>query len=1090
MPRNPEVYPAAFCPRCNFLNIGSSILRIAQTVFCLLPSAFFLLLFFITHHSSLITVYAQGATATLSGTVTDPNGAVIPGVNIAVISIAQGFQRKTTTSEDGTFVVPGLSPGRYIVKAEREGFSTSEFRDVVLNVNDQVSIPVRLSIGNISQTVLIEGGSLIDESPAVGTVVDRTQVENMPLNGRSFQSLITLAPGVVLTKSSGANLGQFSVNGQRSNANYFTIDGVGANIGIGTTSSLGQTAAGSVPGLSALGSTSSLVSVDALQEFKILTSTYAPEFGRTPGGQISIVTRSGSNDFHGALFEYFRNDKLDAADWFVNATRVPKPPLRHNNFGGVIGGPLFLPRFGEGGDRLAYNGRNRTFFFFSYEGLRLRQPLVATVDVPSLALRQSAVTQIQPYLNAFPVPNGPAAANGLAQFSASYSNPSTLDSTSLRIDHTFNQKVSLFGRYNNAPSETVSRGTGAATTLSNLFANEQDVQTFTVGTTIAFSPRVVNELRANYSKTFGRGSQSLDNFGGAVAPPDRSLFPSFASPERSRAIFSLSFGTQRPGFSVGRIADNVQEQFNLVNSLSLVTPRHHWKVGVDYRRLSPEFGPQDYLQNGIFSNADQVRLGRAIFVTISSQQPTFPLFTNLSAFLQDTWNLTRRLTFTYGLRWEFNPPPTEANGNLPFTVTGLDNPSTLTLAPRGTPLYETTYGNFAPRVGFAYRLRGDQRQGTVIRGGVGVFYDIGNGQLGNSFTAFPYVSASKQLDNALFPISDEAAAPNPFTTAPPIRLEVTDPELVLPRTYQWNLSVEQSLSNNQTLTVSYLGSVGRQLIRRTRLLNVPASFEQLFVIRNDASSDYHSMQVQFQRRLSRGFQALASYAWSHSIDDASDEIIGSDLGRGPSDFDLRHNLAVSLTYNIAPPTRNKIIRAIAGNWSIDSIIHSQSATPINLVARVVQNVNGVSTSARPNLTLGIPVYINDPNAPGGKRLNDAVDPSRPGCKGPFCPAPIGQQGTLGRNVLRSFPVNQVDFALRRRFTISEKLKLQFKGEAFNIFNHPNFGDPNNSLTSPTFGRATTMYGRGLGAGGISGGFNPLYQLGGARSIQLSMRVEF
>ena len=789
--------------------------------FWVLP--FLLFMFFMG--SSFVVVHAQSSTATLSGTVTDEADAVVPGVNIAVISVTQAFQRFTTTNGEGVFIVPALSPGNYIVKAERQGFTTAE-RKVVLNVNDKVVINLQMKVGDVSQTIEIVDSNLVDQSPAVSTLVDQQFVGNLSLNGRSFQSLITLTPGVVLTKATSGNLGQFSVNGQRSNANYFTIDGVGANIGIGTSNSLGQTGAGSVPGLSALGSTNSLVSVDALQEFKILTSTYAPEFGRMPGGQISMVTRSGANDFHGALFEYFRNDVLDAADWFVNATRSRKPPLRHNDFGGVIGGPIFLPRFGEGGHQAGYNGRNHSFFFFSYEGLRLRQPLVATVDVPALSLRQNAVTRIQPYLNAFPIPNGPAAANGLAQFSASYSNPSTQNSTSIRIDHIFTPKVTMFARYNYSPSQTVSRGTGAATTLNNLSANAQDIQTLTAGNTIAFSPHLINELRANYSRTVGRGSQSLDNFGGAVVPTDRFLFPSFASSDRSRVLFSLSFGTQRPGFIVGRIADNLQEQINLVDSVSLVNGPHQWRFGVDYRRLSPVYGPQDYLQNGIFANANQVLLGTAMFVTISAQQATHPLFTNLSAFVQDTWNLTRRLTLTYGLRWELNPPPTEANGNDPFTVTGLNNPSTLALAPRGTPLYKTTYGNFAPRVGFAYKLRGDQQQGMVIRGGFGVFYDIGNGQAGNAFVSYPYLS-SKQLNNASFPISDADAAPSPFSTTPITgMLEITDPELKLPRTYQWNLAVEQSLGNNQTLSVSYSGAAGRQLIRRPQLLNLPPIFPQ------------------------------------------------------------------------------------------------------------------------------------------------------------------------------------------------------------------------------------------------------------------------
>src|ERR1044071_7763444 len=244
----------------------------------------------------------------------DQEGAVVPGVNIAVISIAQGFQRSTTTSDEGIFVVPLLPPGNYTVKAEHEGFTTAEVRDVILNVNDQRAIKISLTVGELtSQTVqVLDTPPLIDESPAVGTTIDRQFVGNLPLNGRSFQSLITLTPGVVLTTATSLNRGQFSVNGQRANANYFTVDGVSANVGANASSVPGQSGAGSLPALSAFGGTNNLVSVDALQEFRIQTSTYAPEFGRTPGAQVSIVTRAGSNEFHGSAFEYFRNDVLDA----------------------------------------------------------------------------------------------------------------------------------------------------------------------------------------------------------------------------------------------------------------------------------------------------------------------------------------------------------------------------------------------------------------------------------------------------------------------------------------------------------------------------------------------------------------------------------------------------------------------------------------------------------------------------------------------------------------------------------------------------------------------------------------------------------
>src|SRR5258705_5698882 len=380
MPRLPDVCPDLFCPLSLISTIAPRVIRILAPV---LSALWLLLVLLVTHHSGIITVHAQGATATLSGTVTDQNDAVIPDVSIAVINIAQGFQRSATTNGEGDFVVPLLPPGNYIVKAEHAGFTPTEVRDVVLNVNDRVAMKIHLNVGTLSQTVqIVEGSSLINVSPTVSTVVDRQFVGNLPLNGRSFQSLITLSPGVVLTKSIFEEQGQFSVNGQRANANYFTIDGVSANTGVNASGGLNQSGAGVLPSLTAAGGTNSLVSVDAMQEFTIQTSSYAPEFGRTPGAQVQIATRSGTNDFRGTLFEYFRNDALDANNWFANRSGFPKPALRQNDFGFVIGGPLLLPRPGEGGPLLGYNGRNRTFFFFSYEELRLGQPQIQTINVP------------------------------------------------------------------------------------------------------------------------------------------------------------------------------------------------------------------------------------------------------------------------------------------------------------------------------------------------------------------------------------------------------------------------------------------------------------------------------------------------------------------------------------------------------------------------------------------------------------------------------------------------------------------------------------------------------------------------------------
>ena len=305
------------------------------------------------------------ATAGLSGTVVDDTSAVVPAVVVTVFNKDTGFQRETTTNREGFFTFQALQPGRYAVRTSLKGFTPLE-ADVVLNVSDRITVHLKLKLESIGESVTVAAEpARISTSPALSTVVDRNFVANLPLNGRSFQSLIALTPGVVFTGSSNSGGGQFSVNGQRTNANYFMVDGVGANAEAGASYWPTQEAAGVSPTLNAVGGTQGLVSVDALEEFSIQTSSYSAEFGRQPGGQISLVSRAGTNVYHGSAFEYFRDDSMDAVDWFVKANNLPRAPLRQNQFGGTVGGPVRLPR---------YDGRNRTFFLFSYEGLRLLQP--------------------------------------------------------------------------------------------------------------------------------------------------------------------------------------------------------------------------------------------------------------------------------------------------------------------------------------------------------------------------------------------------------------------------------------------------------------------------------------------------------------------------------------------------------------------------------------------------------------------------------------------------------------------------------------------------------------------------------------------
>jgi hypothetical protein len=355
----------------------------------------------------------------------------------------------------------------------KEGFRFIVVTDITLNVQDVVSRNFNLDVGAFSESITVTADQInINTTDAtVSTVVDRQFAENLPMNGRSFQTLIELTPGVVVAPTGPADAGQFSVNGQRASSNYWTVDGVSANIGISATNNPGNGLGGALGSFSALGGTNSLVSVDAMQEFRIQTSTYAPGFGRTPGGQISIVTRSGTNQFHGTVFDYLRNDLFDANDWFADYAHLAKPKERQNDFGGTFGGPIL---------------RDHTFFFFSYEGLRLRLPQVALDTVPDLTARQTAVSAIQPYLQAFPFdPNQPDLGNGTAQYNASYSNAASLDASSLRLDHKLNSKWALSGRYNYSPSEIIVRGVNAGP-LSVVAPTRISTQTATVGATSSY----------------------------------------------------------------------------------------------------------------------------------------------------------------------------------------------------------------------------------------------------------------------------------------------------------------------------------------------------------------------------------------------------------------------------------------------------------------------------------------------------------------------------------------------------------------------------------------------------------------------------
>jgi hypothetical protein len=1050
----------------------------------LLPT---ILVFLLSAFSLLPSAFAQSATATLSGTVEDTNGAVIPGVAITVTNTATALQRKTATNDTGYFIVPLLPPGTFIVRAERDGFAPVETQNVVLNVGDQKSLQIQLKAGSITEMVSIEGDApLINESSAVSTIVDRQFVANMPLNGRSFQSLISLTPGVVFQGTAGnspSTGGQFSVNGQRTNANYFTVDGVSANYGIttGALTFVGESGSGSLPGLTALGGTNSIVSVDALQEFKIQTSSYAPEFGRMPGGQISLLTRSGTNEYHGTLFDYLRNDVLDANDWFANRSGLPRAKNRQNDFGGVFGGPLPLPRFGEGGPSF-HSGKDRTFFFFSYEGLRLRQPVTTIATVPSLQARQDAAAAVKPFFNGFPIPNLPVIGAGLAQFAASYSNPANLDAYSIRIDSSLSKKLMLFGTYKHSPSQTVAR----AGSLNSLVSTTHQNDALTLGITSLFSASVTNDLRFNWSRARATLLRSADSFGGAVVPDDSLLFTSPRT--RNNSVFGWfarnSAGAFTSQINIGPGQNNLQQQLNLVDTLSWIKGNHQLKFGVDYRRISPHLNRSDSNSTVlIFNISPQPTLFQASLFS-GELVDNIVVFNNFSAFAQDTWKASERLTLTYGLRWDLNPPPYSANEQHPAILIGAGGSAPATFASPDTPLYKTQYSAFAPRLGGSLLLTEKTGWENVLRGGIGLFYDLGTGVLASEFTSiYPYF-ASRRLNNISYPLTPaQASSPVPGVDISAQQFYLTDQNLKLPYTIQWNFAVEQSLGSSQSLTLSYVGSAGRKLLRFTSSRSTVAGFGATVIpyrfTNNDSRSEYRALQVQFQRRLSRGIQGLLSYTWGRSYDDSSSDngssgtgslFLSSQINYAPSDFDVRHVLSGATTVDLPAIKGPRAINAVTKDWGLDAMLRFRTALPTTL--SVLTTINGMLSENRPNVVPGVAQILFGVQFPGGKAINPAA----------FTNPPTNTIGNFPRNSLRFFNASQVDVALRRQFGLTERLKLQFRFEFFNIFNHPNFADPTGFTAGTNV--STQMLNRGLG------GLNPLYQIGGPRSGQVGLKFIF
>jgi hypothetical protein len=974
---------------------------------------------------------AAQETGGLSGFVWDPSGALVAGASITAMNEDTGFRRVTETDAAGSWDAPYLYPGRYKLTVRKEGFRTIVQFGVALHAAESARVDFHLQIGDVREVVTVAGApALLNfDDVSTGTLVGRNWIEHLPLNGRGILSLLELAPGSLITPATAGEAGQFSVNGQRPNANYFTVDGVSANTGANGGGLPAQMPGGSLPDMTAFGSLHALASIEALDEFQLRSSTFTGEYGPSPGGQVALSTRSGSNDFHGVAFGAFRNEALDANDWFANSTGQPRQPLRFEDFGGVLGGPI---------------RRNRTFSFLSYEGLRLRQPYTWQSTVPSLATRQSAPPIFQPLLDAFPAPNGPDLGGGVAQWTGYTSRPSSFDGLSVRIDHALTARLLLFGRFSDTPSSSAF-GVDEVNTVT------LHDHAATIGLNAAITPSASNEFRLNETETSGNSvwqSAGIPSTTGCYTDPAL-----FGANSPCVSFYRFAIGGIEP-LIAGASAGNAQRQWNLVDAMEIRKGAHDIRTGIDYLHLGlRRSGP--LVSVTVTADSLQALLDSGFSVGLSESAQNSTSVEQFAAFGEDTWRVSPRLTLTYGLRWDVDPSP-----RAPAP------PLTSVLPPIGpnveVPIWKTRYTDLAPLVGVAYRLTADGR--TVLRAGAGRYFDADFGAAVDGINGAPY--NTWQFNNGVTVPVSVAAAVTLITYG-------FAPDLRIPSTWQWNVALERGLTRNDTLSVAWVASAANDLLRR-EVGPDSSAVAEIVDATNHGWSRYEALQAQYRRHLSRRVQAQVSYSWAHSIDNSSSDgavywapsAAFASTDAASSDFDARHSLTAAISVELPR------------GWSLDGMFRARTGFPVTVLDDETALGLSFADIFRPNLVAGEPVWIMDPQAPGGRRLN------------PGAFAAIDGQGDLGRNAIAGFGMSQIDLAVRRTFRIAEKCSVELRAEAFNALNQPAFADPVRFLVDPLFGRSPSMLNLMLGSGTPSSGLTPAFQTGGPRSLQLVLRMHF
>jgi len=1089
-----------------------------------------------------------------TGLVTDPSGGVVVSAKVTVTNPQTNFTRTEATNTSGVYNFPNLQPGVYNIRVEMQGFQAEIRSNVELQVQQVARLDFQLQVGAVSQAVEVTGGAplLNTEDATIGTVIENQRIVDLPLNGRNFLQLVALSPNVSTAFANGGQSSsreggdrstqQLSISGNRREWNYFTLDGI-SNTDVNFNSYL------------------FLPSIDALQEFKVETGVYSAEFGREVG-QVNVSTKSGTNEYHGTLWEFLRNNKLDALPFGFTKVRPTSSPFKWNQYGFTLGGPIQIPKI--------FNGKNRLFFLANYEGFRLRNQTQGVYNVPSVAMRSGNFSELLPgttikdplnnnvpfanniiptsrldpisigLLQFYPAPNQPGTSL-VSNYLALDNNITNKDQFTSRIDFVESAKSNWYGRYSWDDEYILN----PALDLNGHFTSTTAYQALIDNTRI-LKPTLVNEFRMGFNHFFNDIGGQLNN----VRDPIKQLGIPVPDPP------ALAWGTPAVGIlGFSGFGDdsnspyvNNNTTFQWTDNVSWTRGTHSLKFGADIRRdrynqegnqfprSSPGFqnqatgyGMADYMLGYMYNNADAAGLAN-----------TQLRATSQAYYVTDTWKVRSNLTVSVGLRYEFVPPWTDKHPNLlnayiPLNaaVANITDPNLQPIFVRpgtgdfyqdmpirfnpnlpvertnsllGSRLIGASYTNFAPRLGIAW----SPSSKWTVRLGAGIFYaqDIGNAvfDMGRNFVGRFTVTESNHNLTWENPIAANGTTPC-GNIAPLVCINqplglVHNHDHQTPYIEQYEANFQHQLSSSMVLEVGYLGTQGHVLQRFSYLANQPvlgpAPVAQRFPfpewgliqgVVNGGDSNYHSLAVKFTRRLANGLTILSGYTFSKSIDNGSGvRTLGTDglfpqnayclsCERGRSIFDQRHRLVTSVVYDL-PFGKGKaflnqgIASKVVGGWQLNSIVTYGTGFPLTIVpgSDRSQTTTGYD---RTNAT-GISPALGNPTP--GEWFNIAA----------FSLQPLGTYGTAGRNVAQGPGIFDWDFSTLKNFYFTERRYLQFRFEVFNFLNHPNFGDPNNTLGNDK----TDNNGVPIAGSGSFGTINSTRQGIDMRELQFSLKLIF